>query len=95
MNTITGNKAVLYAFTVIATLVVAGSVFLVNQGKMMEGSFESLVILILSVFGATAVVQHTGNVIQQTNGAKETTTTTIPPQPSSGVTVTTVKETAS
>jgi hypothetical protein len=91
MPTILGNKYLVIAFSILALAVIIGSTFLVYEGKMQEGSFESLIILILSVFGVTASVATTGHVIQQTNGAKETTTTTLPPG-NTGVTVTTVKE---
>lgn len=86
------SKLVIGVAAVVALSVIGCCTFLVAISKMATADFEQLVIIILSGFGFGAAVGITGHVIQQTNGAKETTTTTVPPSVSTPVTVTTVKE---
>lgn len=89
MNLTTSSKYALIAFVVVAVTIIAGCTLLVYSGHMDSSVFSTLAVLILSVFGAAGVVQATGHVIQQTNGYKETTTTTLPSD--APITVTTTK----
>lgn len=92
MTLVSTSKYVLFSALAVALAVIGCSTALVALGQMQSGDFLTLVLVILASFGLTGVVHATGTVIQQTNGAKETTTTVVPSSPASPVTVTTVKE---